>query len=93
MFDRDLSTVGILACGTSCQCCRAMPNTARKVTRDTPEPVRLAHRYPCRRQSVAWVPGWAAPLRKSQVLVVTRSAGAAACRTGPRAAGIFLRSP
>lgn len=57
MFDRDLSTAGIPADGTSCRSCRAVSHTARKDRRETPQPVRVAHRYLCRGQSACAIAG------------------------------------
>lgn len=57
MFDRDLSTAGIPADGTSCRSCRAVSHTARKDRPETPEPVRVAHRYLCRGQSAYAIAG------------------------------------
>ena len=55
--DCDLIAAGIPADRTSCRYCHGVTHTARKDGRDVPEPVRLAHRYQCRGDSVYAITG------------------------------------
>jgi len=55
--DCDLTVAGIPADGVSCRYCHGVTHTARNDGRDVPEPVRLAHRYQCRGNSVYTITG------------------------------------